>query len=571
MSTPVLPPRDELASGSPQTLDRNAADQDGSRHMRLLHLHSYFMFPFAINKAAVLDPEFWPTGCDWLSGADHWIAAVTRDTRPPLGGWSRCAYDRFDLGSPAYQDMVFFHPFVRRVFFDSRNIEDGGNSRQALMRCYAMPLDAGQPVTWHIEDARGRKASAEVTDLRLFLFANGIGILSIGAERGDVTAGEALYLNEMMRKVFPSSDRQRREGRIPRMSQLVRRSGGREEMIATETFETGDLVDFHPPLSGIVRSLLYFLDYKQKQYEQVLDERMIVYTYAAIDPATVPSDYVGSRQSDVFFSRLLYVDHNGHDYRYDPSFTGDKMQGDVYRRWAHEGTLYGFTSYSNVTATMGVCDRGDHLQAEGALIHRMFNSRYYLMALVALFYRATLLSLAERVALVSEDLYRSQEKGTISQSDMDAARQLRADFLHFSNYWYFDELANKDEEIEHFSMQCNAYRVPEIHRHIADEVEKLNAFMHEHNQVRSTEAVNRLAMLSMILGAGAVLTGYFGMNFGETFARMFFEPEGRPDIIHRISIAVVSVFSFWAVVLGFYVIAANWGDYRHIFRLRGKN
>ena len=57
-----------------------------------------------------------------------------------------------------------------------------------------------------------------------------------------------------------------------------------------------------------------------------------------------------------------------------------------------------------------------------------------------------------------------------------------------------------------------------MHKQIEDEVEKLNSFLHEHNQVRSTEAVNRLAMLSMILGVGAVLTGYFGMNFGRAFA-----------------------------------------------------
>ena len=150
------------------------------------------------------------------------------------------------------------------------------------------------------------------------------------------------------------------------------------------------------------------------------------------------------------------------------------------------------------------------------------------MALVALFYRATLLNLAERVALVSEELSRSQERGAITRGKQ-SANSLRADFLHFSNYWYFDELANKDEEIEHFTMQCGAYRLgANAQTHRAGD-EKLNAFLHEHNQVRSTEAVNRLAMLSMILGAGAVLTGYFGMNFGRAFETTFFAPSGSTD------------------------------------------
>jgi hypothetical protein len=539
---------------------------------KLLHLHTYFMFPFAIDKAAVMraNPGLWPSGSEWLTCLDSWIASAAKQRKPALGGWRRSAYDRFDLSSAAYQDMVFFHPFVRRVFFDSRN-EEGASTREALMRCYSVPLDRERPLTWRIEDARERKASAEVTDLRLFLFANGIGLLSIGVERTDIRAAEALYLNEMMRKVFPSSDRQRREGRIMLRSQLVRQSGEREEVVANESFEGGGLVDFDPPLSATVRSLLYFLDYESKQYEQVLDERMIVYSYAAVDPTSVRDDFAGSEECEVLMSRLLYVDRAGGDFRYDPIFTEAQMRGCVYRRWAHEGTLYGFTRYSNVTLTLGVCDRGEHLASEGTLIHRMFNTRYYLMALVALFYRATLLSLAERVALVSEELYRSQERGAISNEDVQAANKLRADFLHFSNYWYFDELANKDEEIEHFEMQCEAYRIEHLRTQIEDEVQKLNSFLHERNQVRSTEAVNRLAMLSMILGAGAVLTGYFGMNFGETFNRVFFEPGASVDYFHRVAIAVVSVFAFCSIVLGLYVIAANWNDYRDTFRLGKKS
>ena len=39
-----------------------------------------------------------------------------------------------------------------------------------------------------IEDSRGRQTSAGVSDLRLFLFANGIGVLSIGVERDDIDA-----------------------------------------------------------------------------------------------------------------------------------------------------------------------------------------------------------------------------------------------------------------------------------------------------------------------------------------------------------------------------------------------
>ncbi|MBC7924043.1 MAG: hypothetical protein H7039_00135 [Bryobacteraceae bacterium] len=538
--------------------------------VQLEHLHTYFLFPFAIDKSSIqqANPDYWKGGPDWITGLDEWIASMTARSRPPLGGWWRSAYDHFDLDSPAYGDMVFFHPFVRRVFFDTRHIGSARNVRQPLMRCYAMSLDPTRPVTWTIEDSRSRVTHADVTDLRMFLFANGIGILSIGVERRDIEFSEALYLNEMMRKVFPSSGRQRREGRVPARSTLTLTRGGREELIAEETFLTGDLTEFHPPLSKLVRSLLYFLNYDRKEYEQVLDERMIVYSYGAIASPEVPPEGPEAKLSEILLSQFLYVDRNSKSLRYDPTFTAQKLRKDVYRRWAHEGTLYGFTRYSNVTLTRGICDRGEHLAVEGALIHRMFDTRYYLMAVVALFYRAALLNLAERVALVSEELYRSQERGAITRDDIYAATRLRADFLHFSNYWYFDELANKDEEIEHFTMQCKAYRLEQMRSHIEEEVEKLNSFLHEHNQVRSTEAVNRLAMLSMILGGGAVMTGYFGMNFGREFSDAFFQPRFGADLAHRFSITAVSAFSLFSILLGVYVIVANWRDYRDTFRMR---
>ena len=79
------------------------------------------------------------------------------------------------------------------------------------------------------EDSKGRAARVEVTDLRLFLFANGIGILSIGVEAFGLGAADALWINESMRKVYPSSGRQVREGRVPsRMAFVVERNGATE-------------------------------------------------------------------------------------------------------------------------------------------------------------------------------------------------------------------------------------------------------------------------------------------------------------------------------------------------------
>jgi hypothetical protein len=330
------------------------------------------------------------------------------------------------------------------------------------------------------------------------------------------------------------------------------------------------MIGFLPPLSRTITALIYFADYEKQEFEPILDERMIAYSYLALDPASLPAGFLESPDCNIFLSRFLYVDQDGRRYRYDADFVQQSMAEHVYRRWAHQGTFYGFTSYSNVTLTIGTFDCDDHLLREGFLVHRMFNTRYYLMALVALFYRVTLLDFSERTALVSKRLYLDQQEGKLSRETVRTANQLRAEFLHFANYWHFDELANKDEENEHFTLMCRQYRIPAMKATIGDEVGGLDAFLRNYYQARSTEAVNRLAMLSLILGAGAVLTGFFGMNFGSAFAELFFEPTSRTLVWHYVAVAVVSLFALGAIGFGVFVVINNWADYRTILVPRSK-
>jgi len=494
---------------------------------------------------------------EWLSiapaGADAGIASA-------LGTWQRTAYRNMDMDSPAYQDMVFFHPFVRRVFFDTGGL--AGNDHESLMRCYGIAVSGGDELWMIAEDRKGRSAKVAVSDLRLYLFANGIGILSISVEAFGVSSAEALWINEEMRKIYPSSSRQVREGRIPARLAFVLERDGEEKVLAEERFENTSMVGFQPPLAGTIRSLLYFGNYSRQEYEPVLDERMIVFTYVAVDPATAPEGYIASEDYQVLLSRILYVDRAGEGFRYNPAFLKQEMDRQLYRRWAHQGTYYGFTSFSNITCAIGAFDCDEHQLREGFLIHRMFTTRYYLMAMVTLFYRATLLDFAERTALVSRRLYHDQEDNHISNANMRITSDLRAEFLHFSNYWFFDELANKDEENEHFLLMCREYRVNSMKKEIEEEIEKLNVSLHNYYQMRNTEAVNRLAMLSLILGAGAVATGFFGMNFGGHFSRLIFQPADGSFAAHYGAMIFASVLALGAIFLGVYVVTTNWQDYR---------
>jgi hypothetical protein len=534
--------------------------------IRLSLLHTYFLFPFSINSARLMsgNEEYWVSTPHWLDGFEQWLnVCAHRDATgisTTLGRWQRSSYTEFGMDTRAYEDMVFFHPFVRHVFFDTKNA--GTDPTLALIRCYCIPLD-GKEVAFTATDSNGETHTVNITELRLFVFANGMGILSIGVEAQNISVKSALWINEQLRKVYPSSGRQRREGRIPSLFTLTVKKNGAPVEIAREDFQSATMVGLEPPLSGIIRRLLYFIDYYKHEYEQVLDERMIVYSYADIDQSTVPPDFVHSPEYQVLLSLFLYVDQYSGKFRYDPDFIRKRMAEQVYRRWAHEGTFYGYTAYSNVTLTIGYGDRGGHRLDEGFLIHRMFTTRYYLMAIIALFYRATLLMFNEKVALVSKSLYSDLQHGEYKRDNIDLAQTLRGEYLHFTHYWYFEELANKDEESEHFDLQVHEYRLGEMKSEVEQELAALNSSLNEYYQTRNTSAVNRLAMLSLIFGAGAIITGFFGMNFGRGFGQLFFEPSSNP-LPHEISIAVVSLFVVAALCFGFYVIVANWTDYGYI-------
>lgn len=528
------------------------------------HLHTFLLFPFSIDRDVVQHEHanHW-VGRRWIDGLDEWIRSHDQDA-PVIGRWQRAAYTQFSVDSPAYQDMVFFHPFVRRIYFDALGMNAGewageemGGEGESLLRFYRMPV-AGKKVTLYAEDQRNRRARVDVTDLRLILFANGIGILSIGIEAFDIPASEALWINEMMRKLYPSSSRQLREGRTPSVIRLCVEG----QTLIEENFQSCGIRNYLPPLSRIIRGLLYFTDYEDQEYEAVLDERMIVYTYLALDPRSVPEGYKDSDAYEVLVSRTLYVDQYSDHYRYQPDFLRRQMMRQLYRRWAHQGTYYGFTSYSNITVSFGQFDCDDHQLREGFLIHRMFTSRYYLMALIALFYRTTLLDMAETTALVTRRLYDDFQDQNLSNENIDLADTLRYEFLTFSNYWHFHELANKDEEGEHFDMQCEAYRIDPMKDEIGEEIERLNGSLNEYYQKRNTHAVNRLAMLSMILGGGAVLTGFFGMNFGAAFEKTFFQPTRETLPFHWAAVGIVAAVTFGALLLGIYLILSNWRDYR---------
>jgi len=75
-------------------------------------------------------------------------------------------------------------------------------------------------------------------------------------------------------------------------------------------------------------------------------------------------------------------------------------------------------------------------------------------------------------------------------------------------------------------------------------------------------------MLSLILGAGALATGFFGMNFGREFAKVFLDPVPPFIPLHYATVLAVVLLAVGALIFGFYVVISNWTDYKEILTPR---
>jgi len=521
-------------------------------------LDTYFLLPFALDKEAIQadHPKAWPRGTRWIDGLDRWTAGVDNGHRQAspgiVGSWKRATLTNFDFHSKAYSSLLFFNSIVRHVFFDT-DIGRQADQQENQLRCYTM--DTTGPVWFEGSDALGRGGRAQVKDLRLYLSAQGLGILSIGVSMHGIDAATAIWINRRLRKLYPPDAESIQEGRTPNYIALRRESASGLETLAEERFEHVAMIGFYPPLPNTIKSLLYFADYSLEEYEPIGDENMIVYSYGQLEGKEEPSHSLEETIDEFLFLRHKHDD----PVRYESS--------------GHTA-LFGFTGHSCSVLQLGkelACNRvsGTSFDGKGAItsleshpdLTKAFHSHYYMMMIIALFYRAALLDFNERSALVSRSLLQDQQVRRLTPLSIDMVNDLRTEFLNFTSYWHFDDLSSKQAGNDFFRRLCGEYGVTRMKEVLASELQHMGEYVYNYYQLRNTDAVNRLAMLSLIFGGGAVLTGFFGMNFGRDFSKVIFEGEGSGLIVHWSLVIFVCVFILGSLLLGIFVVLRNWRDY----------
>jgi hypothetical protein len=335
----------------------------------------------------------------------------------------------------------------------------------------------------------------KLTKARLHLFPLGIGILSLHVEGiTPLSFGRLLDFNSDFRYLSKAYSTQT----LPQITLETPTRRAPQEAHNQEGLHAL-IDDFLWEVGGIPQS-------------QLLDDRTIVYSYAALKRDSVSRDYP---LDDLFF-KFLFVDHTDGDALPDADFRRELLAKHEYRRWRNytannedQSVRFGFSRYSGVV--MGTESLSDsNLPSQSShpaldipsdsteekdfvkdTIFRHFRTMYYDMALILLFHRTALLKL-------SDDLSRVDIEAQDSHERRDRVRQLRAQVLEFTNRYWFGEITNQDQGIEMFDCWKNALRNKDLFDEVHRELQEYD------DQLRNLDA-ERLNNTLAVLTAGGFL------------------------------------------------------------------
>jgi len=440
-----------------------------------------------------------------------------------------------------FKEFRYFHDPVRRIL-----LNDDGDGEQDSIKYYGwpMPTDGSKTLgqfSVRYLDTKGkyRKLTYDITHLAIHQFYNNICFLAMQIEtsieayrefnekekqweeipkwrkanihkpaepsiwyslysqlklkKKTLISSDVLRFNLLSRYINWEFPEQQTEGKLPLSVRINLHDG----ISIEHTFKESDLeTAIAPSVSNIIIELIehQFLK-KGCQHYKALDNRMYVYSFMAL-AGSPPTSKKEKDHHEAIFTRFMYVDLPGQGLVYNPVFFRPIMNEQVYRRWEQYGTLYGITRYSSITLKYG-CGFTEKLVED-------YESVYYQMLLLALFYRCTLLRFLAKLSRATMDL------GKRKRSSFE---KLRKDFALFTNVYWFKELTNQDQGIELFNIYQKAFQYDEMYKQLNEDIDRASDLESIHKQKSENRRNSFIAIAAFILTAAAFLMGFFSLGF----------------------------------------------------------
>ncbi len=515
------------------------------------------LFPFSIRSTGIETDSIDSSA----TKLDAWVNVLTTPvTKGTKSNWKELRTEfpsvNGDHRLTEYSEWVFFHPFIRSFLYDSKNDRKqhgpnpyGGKSVRILLR--EEMDDATLSVDYYSDGDGLQTVTLPIRDIQLYLFDTGIGVLAIRMTRDlspvqpALTLKQVLDVQDKVRRLYaPYFDQLNDSGKTiaghcadsltlnrPKaeqpQSQVVIAGFGTHSDSEGKDAEGRKLVEEHikfvqqqcePFTNQIWRELLLPMKPRailtelqdqdsdavspQLTYEHILDDRMPLLSYLAVDDPR--------RISEADWIRLAVVDDSGDSdkYPYSPGFLpkNNPLEGFAYDRfWAMPKDQYGNLTFQGTRwlccgygfSAVGHANDARFFTHEtsGARAHVRYH--YFKLNLIAHFHRASLLVFKKRLADAVEELQQSKvcSEQRLKQFEQEISG-IQLDLLAFRNMYWFTEISNQIQPQELFDMQSKHLRNRELFQTVFEESEKASAFLVSLQGQEQTELAARFNVIA---------------------------------------------------------------------------
>lgn len=181
----------------------------------------------------------------------------------------------------------------------------------------------------------------------------------------------------------------------------------------------------------------------------------------------------------------------------------------TYLRWAHCGTLYGYTPHS-AAAIADPC-------VEPPLWHH-FATTYFDQTLLLLYLRTVIFRISQRINTITAQ----QRDGGGDKATADKFQALSRQITQFINLYQYPFLSLQQQGVEMYELQRTCMDIDALYREVREEVERTQAQLDMNRQMRLTEASHRLGVLATY-GIPIAVAALFGVAWNDLNAKLLFQ------------------------------------------------
>ncbi len=257
--------------------------------------------------------------------------------------------EKFDINrKEKYREYVFFHPYIRDIFFHQ---EGSPHEFPVTYLRYQhdapLVLNVKYPQSW--EDRSKYVSASErsypIDSIQISLFDFGIGVLVIQIEdslqRKDYESlkfKEVLCFNEMARRIAPSfhPEEQKKAGILLDSISIVGIEDSQENFRGISNLIKDRVVEVSKTIQTLLHPLVNCNIFEEKNtnnehycFQTALDERMVVYSYVCLDTDEMETDEIMLADEDFLTFALI-------DKAWEGSFSNKDLIQEYLKSHAYE-------------------------------------------------------------------------------------------------------------------------------------------------------------------------------------------------------------------------------------------